>query len=157
MRKPLSTMGEIGQDMGASLRETGSRPLGQAPQAGLDASRFDPARVLAQMRYYYENAKACGWTPVRWHISESLHRDLSAQEARRAQIMSLPITVHDEWSWGWMLAAKPVAYALDRDATFWEPRDSDGSPEGGDAEGGSVRSATARAEGIAQETPSSTS
>lgn len=34
-----------GQDMmGASLRETGSRPTDQAP-TGLDASRFDPARI----------------------------------------------------------------------------------------------------------------
>jgi hypothetical protein len=33
------------QDLGASAdAETGSRPTGQAP-AGLDASRFDPARV----------------------------------------------------------------------------------------------------------------
>lgn len=33
-------------------------------------------------------------------------------------------------------------------------RDSDGSPKGGDAEGGSVRSTTARAEGIAQKATS---
>lgn len=59
-----------------AVGETGSRPTGQAPQAGLDATRFDPARVAAvvdELAEYFGPGHSNGVVAILVHPSLPEH------------------------------------------------------------------------------------
>lgn len=89
------------------------------------------ADYLAKMSEYLELARAEGEVPHHWAISPNALEQISGNGVRRQHVLGLPIIVHDEWSWGWMLYVE-TEYALAifpgsspimrKDAKPFEPR-----------------------------------
>jgi hypothetical protein len=136
------------------------------PASGLGPSGFDPSRIEQAIRHMTKTQpRALAALPREgvWQTASELKHKTTAVSLDVLYIMGRvgPYRLCDRrWTrWGGEPGQKRgegYEYTITPfgEAVRTALRDSDGSPKGGDAAGGSVRSTTARAEGIAQGDPS---